>query len=365
MSATERIERCRTDLVERGWAGLLATPGVNFAHLTGAVLERTERLTCLGLPADGDPWVVCPAFETERLGEAIPGATLLPWEEDEDPFRAVAERIGAAGGGTWAVEPTTAYHDAARLAEAAGDVRLVDGAPVFERVRRAKDAGEIARLRAAVGAAWAVFDEVLPTLEPGMTEAALLERILAAFAARGYDGWALVQFGPGAAVPHGEAGDRPLEAGQVVLIDWGGWRDGFGADLTRTFWWDGGVVSGESAPEEFREILGIVRAAQAAGLEAMAPGVACGAVDEAARAVIRDAGYGERFTHRLGHGLGREIHEPPYLVSGSEDPLRIGDVVTVEPGIYLPGRFGVRWEDDVRLIEGGIEILSRREDGAW
>jgi D-alanyl-D-alanine dipeptidase len=153
---------------------------------------------------------------------------------------------------------------------------------------------------------------------------------------------------------------RALERGQVVLIDWGGWKDGFSADLTRTFWWDGEAFPAEESPAGFREILEIVRSAQRAALAFMRPGVRCGDVDEAARAVIREAGYGERFTHRLGHGLGREIHEPPYLVAGSEVELTPGDVVTVEPGIYLPGKFGVRWEDDVRVTDGGIQILSDR-----
>lgn len=359
MSAARRRERVRAALEGRGLAGAVSTPGVNFTYLTGAGVERSERLTCLGLPVEGDPWFVCPAFETERLGAALPDAEIVPWEEDEDPYAKVAERVG--GSGPWAIEPSTAHHDAARLVAAAHGVEWVDGAAPFEDARRNKDPEEIAALRRAIDAAWAVFDHVTPTLSRGDTEAGVAARIDRAFAERGFEAWSLVQFGPGSAIPHGEPGERALEGPTAVLVDWGGWKDGFTADLTRTLWWDDGIVDDEDAPGEFRTILDLVRSAQRAALERMAPGVACGEADAAARDVIAAAGHGAHFTHRLGHGLGREIHEAPYLVSGSDDPLRVGDVVTVEPGVYVPGRFGVRWEDDVRVVEGGVEVLSRRE----
>lgn len=355
------VDRVRTELTARGWDGVLATPGANLAWLTGvsnhATQERSERLVCLGVPAEGDPWIVCPAFEGERMAGSIPWAAVETWEEAEDPFAKVGRRLGRRE--TWAVEPSTAYHDAHRL-EAAAEAELVDGAALFETLRRAKTPAEIETLGRAIGVAWEVYDEIVPSLAEGDTEAALEARIADAFGRRGYEAWSLVQFGPGSAIPHGEAGERRLERGQVVLLDWGGWGDGFTADLTRTFWWDGDRVPVKDSPEEFRAILDVVRSAQSAALSMMRPGVPCGEVDEAARSVIREAGYGEFFTHRLGHGLGREIHEPPYLVSGSRVELAPGDVVTVEPGIYLPGRFGARWEDDVRVTEEGIEILSER-----
>ncbi len=355
--SSERRERCREALARRGWDGALATPGVSFERLTGARIDRSERLVALAIPAAGDAWMVAPSFEVERLAAAVPGIRIDPWEEDEDPFALVAAGLG---GGTWAVEPTTAYHDAARLAAAAPGARWVDGAPLFEELRRRKDPAELAALGRAIDAAWAAWDQVVPGLAAGVTETDVAGAILAAFASRGFEGWAHVQFGPGSAIPHGEPGDRALEMGQAVLIDWGGWRDGFSADLTRSFWWDGAPIPPDDAPPEYREIHALVRAAQRAGIERIRPGVPCGEVDEAARRVIAAAGHGPHFTHRLGHGLGREIHEPPYLVAGSRDPLRVGDVVTVEPGVYLPGRFGVRWEDDIRVGEDGAEVLSLR-----
>jgi Xaa-Pro aminopeptidase len=355
------VERVREELAVRGWDGVLATPGINLAWLTGvanhATLERSERLVCLGVPARGEAWILCPAFEGERMGGAVPWARVETWEEAEDPFARAARRLAA--GETWAVEPTTAYHDACRLADGT-KARFADGAALFESLRRAKTLAEIEALGRAIDAAWEVFDEVVASLAEGDSEKEVADRIADAFGRRGFDPWSLVQFGPSSAVPHGEPGGRRLERGQVILLDWGGWKDGFSADLTRTFWWDGGALAAEDSPAEFREILEIVRSAQRAALSLMGPGVRCGDADEAARAVIREAGYGERFTHRLGHGLGREIHEQPYLVSGSEVELAPGDVVTVEPGIYLPGKFGARWEDDVRVTDDGIEILSNR-----
>ncbi|MGH7570870.1 MAG: M24 family metallopeptidase [Gemmatimonadota bacterium] len=355
------VDRMRAELTGRGWDGVLATPGANLAWLTGvinhATQERSERLVCLGVPAEGTPWILCPAFEGERMAGSIPWASVETWEEAEDPFARAGRRLSR--GETWALEPSTAYHDANRLG-AATKAELVDGAALFETLRRAKTPAEIQALRRAIGVAWEVYDEVVPSLAEGDTEAAVEARIADAFGRRGYEAWSLVQFGPGSAIPHGEAGERRLEPGQAVLLDWGGWGDGFTADLTRTFWWDGVALPADDSPAEFRAILDVVRSAQTAALSMMRPGVLCGDADEAARSVIREAGYGERFTHRLGHGLGREIHEPPYLVSGSRVELAAGDVVTVEPGIYLPGKFGVRWEDDVRLTEDGIEILSRR-----
>jgi Xaa-Pro dipeptidase len=358
MSATSRLERAHEQIARRGWDGALVTPGVNFEYLTGAAIERSERLTCLGVSGSGSVWIVCPAFEAERLGAACPGADLVLWEETDDPFAAVAGRL--ADGDTWAFEPTTSYHDAARIESAAAGSRFVDGADGFEALRRAKDESEISALRRAIAAAWKVHDAVVPRLAVGVTEKDVEGWIKDEFAARGYEAWSLVQFGPGSAIPHGYPSERALERGQVVLLDWGGWGEGVSADLTRTTWWDGEPVPPEAGPDDFRAVAEVVRAAQRVALELAGPGVSCGDVDEAARSVIRAAGWGDRFTHRLGHGLGREIHEPPYLVAGSRVPLAPGDVVTVEPGVYLPGKFGFRWEDDVLITEKGIDVLSRR-----
>ncbi len=362
---TARLDRARAALEASGAMGLFATPSVNFAWLTDCALERSERLVGFGLPRSGDPWVVCPAFEVERLAAALPGARLAPWDESDDPFALAARLVAESGAGEWLVEPSTAWHDGARLAEALGNAapaaRLVDGAELFEGLRRPKDAAELAALGRAVGDAWGTFDAVVPGLARGVTEREVEAAFAAEMGRRGREPWSLIQFGPGSALPHGAAGDRPLAAGMAVLFDWGGWGEGFSADLTRSFWWDDGVVPLADAPDDYRAVVDLVQRAQRAAIERAAPGVECGALDQVAREAIAAAGHRARFTHRLGHGLGREIHEAPYLVAGSRVPLAVGDVVTVEPGVYIPGEWGVRWEDDVVVVEGGVENLSRRE----
>lgn len=360
MSAVERRQRVRAALEERGWDGLLATPGANLAYLTGIADERTERLMCLGVPVSGPSWIVCPAFEADRLSSEAPGIEIVPWGETDEPFELVANRLTGRRDGIWAVEPSTAYHDAVRLAEATPGIDWVDGEELLEPLRRSKDAEEIEALGRAIVAAWEAYDNVIPDLLAGVSEREVAERLAQEFRRRGCEPWSLVQFGPGSAIPHGEPGERTLEPGMAVLIDWGGWKGGFSADLTRSFWWDGGVIPAEASPEAYREVLEIVRRAQRAALDLASPGVLCGDMDGAARDVITEAGYGEFFIHRLGHGLGREIHEPPYLVAGSDQPLVPGDVVTIEPGVYLAGRFGVRWEDNILVTEDGIEVLSLR-----
>lgn len=357
----ERLTRVRQALADRGWHGVLTTPSANFTYLTGLSLWRTERLTCLGVPRDGDPWLVCPAFEAAHHATRLPGVAIEGWEETADPVAAVAARLARADE-TWALEPSTAYHDGMQLSTAAA-ARIVDGAEVFEGLRRLKGEREIAALRKAIEVAWRVYDDVVPELRVGDTETEVAGRFDEALRAHGAEPWSLVQFGPNSAEPHAEAGAKRLEPGSAVLIDWGGWLDGFTADITRSFWWDGGEATPDAWPQEYREVHALVRRAQAAALATIAPGVEAGQVDEAARGVIREAGHGAHFTHRLGHGIGLEIHEPPYLVAGNTMRLEPGDVVTVEPGVYLPGRFGVRWEDDVRVTETGVEVLTRRETG--
>lgn len=354
----ERLARVRKALADRGWDGVLATPSANFTYLTGLSLWRTERLTCFGVPRNGDPWLVCPAFEAAHHATRLPGVVVEGWKETSDPVAAVASRL-ARPGETWALEPSTAYHDGVSLSAAAA-AEIVDGADLFEGLRRAKDEREIETLRQAIACAWSVYDDVVGQLRAGDTEAETAARIDEAFRGHGAEAWSLVQFGPNGAEPHAEPGSAALAPGTPVLIDWGGWLDGFTADITRSFWWDEGLPPVDAWPVEYSEIHALVRKAQAAGLARIAPGVEAGHVDEAARAVIREAGHGDHFTHRLGHGIGLEIHEPPYLVAGSTTLLAPGDVVTVEPGVYLPGRFGVRWEDDVRVTDTGVEVLTRR-----
>ena len=215
-------------------------------------------------------------------------------------------------------------------------------------LRAVKDAAELARLEAAGAAADATYEQILGVRFAGRKEtdvAADLARLLREFGHEQVD-FTVVGSGPNGADPHHEAGHRTIEVGDAIVLDFGGLMDGYGSDTSRT------VCVGEPSTE-IREVHEVVRLAQQAGVEAVRPGVACQEIDRAARAVITDAGYGERFIHRTGHGIGTTTHEPPYMIEGEEQPLVPGMCFSVEPGIYLPGRFGVRIEDIVTVTESG------------
>ncbi len=331
-------------LEENGLDALVVQPGTNFRYLTGVALERSERLTALVVTAGGDAFLVGPAFEETHLGGLLPGG-YLAWGETDDPYRLLADRLGARR--RVGLGPTTWFATAERLGAALSNATLTSGHAVLDELRMHKTAFEQAAISLAAEACAKRTAAAHARLVPGMTEAEL-----AAGFGTGPDTLA-VQFGPSSAVPHGEPGGRRLEPPQALLIDhWAPLEAGYWGDLTRSTW-----VGGEP-PARYREVWRVVLDAQLAGIAAIRPGATCESVDAAARAVIERAGYGEYFTHRLGHGLGLDVHEPPYLVGGNTRELEPGMVVTVEPGIYLDGEFGVRLEEDVVVTEDGCRLLS-------
>jgi Xaa-Pro dipeptidase len=350
----ERLERLQELIATAEAEAFLCLPGTNFLYLAGLNPGRSERLIALLVPAEGQPEIVAPAFERERLAGNRLFAEIRVWEEHQDPYRLVAERLSRPRGRMRDVllEATTDVVAAARLARADDRLDLVPDEQVMDALRSRKSAAELALLRHAIRLTHDARDEVARGLAAGVTEAEVAGRLTAALTARsGEPAWALAQFAAGSAVPHGEAGSRRLKKGDVVLLDCGTSWGGYQGDITRTF-----VFGGEPSGE-VKKVMATVRRAHDAAVAAAAPGVACEAVDAAARKVIEKAGYGEFFTHRTGHGLGMDVHEHPYLVNGNRRRLAPGNVVTVEPGIYLPGRFGVRHENDVLVTEGGAEIL--------
>lgn len=334
----------------QGWAGIVVGLGPNFRYLCGSSIEPSERLTCLLLPVEGEPLLVCPAFEADRLGEQSRIGEVRSWRDGEDPFPLLAGSV-AWGEGPIGLDPGVPFGMAQRILAALDGLSVVDAGPVLTPLRAIKGEEELFIIREAARRTLAVIEGVFAVLSEGMTEreaARGLEARLRDHSPEG--GWGLVQFGAGTASPHGEPGERGLRAGDPVLIDAGVRLHGYTADLTRT------VAFGEPA-REVREVYEVVLEAQRAALGVIRAGRPCQEVDQAARSVIERAGWGGAFTHRLGHGIGLEIHEPPYLVAGNEENLEDGQVVTVEPGIYLPGRFGVRLEDDVRIGPHGAEPL--------
>lgn len=351
-----RLDRVRTLAREAGASVVFVTSGTtSFAYLVGGKVERSERLIALILPVEGDPFLVAPAFEVERMRRQTRIRDVRPWEEQQSPYTVTRDALGAAhADAKILIEPHTEYQAALALGRAVPGATLVDGTGAFERLRLHKDDDELARIRRAIMVTHDVFDTAFAGLRPGVRDRDVSQAIGDDFRRAGYTGYALVQFGALSALPHGHPHGDALREGTVVLIDGGCEVDGYWSDITRTRFFGG------EPPPEFKKVHGIVHDAQSAAIARVRPGVAAQEIDRAARAVIDKAGYGAYFTHRLGHGLGMDGHEPAYMVEGNAQPLEPGFVFTVEPGIYLPDKFGVRIEDDVACGPDGAIVLSHR-----
>ena len=342
-SYLRRIDALASRLRSLGADGAFATPSSNLFYLSGIDFHRSERLTALFVFRDRDPVVVCPSFEAARLKGMSAVSDVRTWEETEDPF-ALAASLFPGSSGTLAVEPSTAFDDVERLLKARTGWKAVSAAPAFAALRMVKTAEEIEAIRRAIAMAVPRFAEAFASLAVGTVEADVSRR---------FGGDNVVQFGPSSALPHGASGPRALARGEAVLIDAWDRPEGYYYDITRSTFFG-------TPTDEYRKIWSVVLDAQTAAIDKAAPGVACSEVDAAARAVIERAGYAEAFTHRLGHGLGIDVHEPPYMVGHDRTILEPGMTFTSEPGIYLLGRFGVRIEDDVLVTDRGSESLSPR-----
>ena len=342
-----RLERAREELARGGWAGFVLTAGPNLRYLTGIVAAPSERLLALVLPVSNLPLIVAPAFERDRIvAETAVPFEIATWGETEDPV-AIAGR--AVSGGGWLLDPLAPYAIAVRFEERG--VRFRSAGPLCSALRRRKEGAEIETLRRAQELTRTALSWTGHRLAPGITEREVTREILRWFDEQGVDGWALVQFGAGSALPHGGAGERHLAEECAVLVDLGAVVDGYHADLTRSWWF------GERPPERYAWVRSQVEEAQGRAAALAGPGAIAGELDREARRSLGSAGLAGHFVHRLGHGVGLEIHEDPFLVEGSRMVLAPGDVFTIEPGVYLPGEFGVRLED-VWLVAGeGAEKL--------
>ncbi|MBN0041275.1 aminopeptidase P family protein [Cellulosimicrobium cellulans] len=360
-----RRERAAAHAREAGLAGLLVSPGPDLAYFTGYAPPDTERLTLLAIPAGGPgaagrASVVVPLLERGDL-VSVPGADgldVVTWRDGEDEHDAAARLLD--GTGTYAVSDSTWALHVLGLQRALPDARFTAFTDAVPTLRAVKDAQEVERLAAAGTAADAAFAQILEVAFAGRRErdvAADLDRFLREHGHEQVD-FTLVCAGPNGADPHHDAGDRVIEPGDLVVLDFGGLRDGYGSDTSRTVLVEGGTDDTLAAQQ--REVYDVVRRAQQAGVDAVRPGSTCQDVDRAARAVIADAGYGEYFVHRTGHGIGTTTHEPPYMVEGEDRPIEPGMCFSVEPGVYLPGRFGVRIEDIVVAFPPGAPDGARR-----
>ena len=343
-------------LGKAGLAALVVEPGPTMQYLTGVHWGRSERPFLLVLPATGAPRFVVPAFEARRAAEQITTIDVDPWAEHESAYARVADAVGKARGKV-AVDPEIRTFVAAAVGDAIGPRRVVGDAEVVAEVRMRKSEAELARLRRANEATKAALKVAAAHVRVGMAQSEVADLVRRAQMAAGLtDVWTLALAGPAAAFPHGTHEDRVLDDGDLMLVDTGGALHGYRSDITRT--WGVGEV-GERPRRAFETVL----AAQTAALDKIAPGVVAGEVDAAARRVMAEAGFGsdyESFTHRLGHGIGLQVHEAPYLVKDSRRVLQPGMTMSDEPGIYVPGAFGVRIEDIVAVTETGVEVFGPR-----
>ncbi|MEW6251056.1 MAG: Xaa-Pro peptidase family protein [Planctomycetota bacterium] len=335
-----------------GFAAVIVFHSSNMLAFTGTPHASSDRLCCGAVTHEGRVVVVCPRFERPAVAGAERVATVSTWEEHEDPYACFAEALRAAGvrGGRVGLDGRTWIDAAARLRGACEGLTLEPGEALLREVRICKSAAEQEAMRAAHRRGEQVYAKVGELIRPGVREVDVERELAAWFEPRGLRVKPLVQSGPNGAVPHNTANERVLREGDAVVVDSVTQTRGYTNDLTRTF------VLGRPS-EKLARAYRAVRAAQAAVFEAARPGLTCGRLDEIARRVIAEAGFGEFFIHRLGHGIGIECHEPPYLVAGSAEVLRPGMCCTVEPGVYVPGEFGVRIEDDIIVTADGCEVI--------
>jgi Xaa-Pro aminopeptidase len=359
----ERVARVREAAENAGLDALLLTPGPDLRYVTGYDARPLERLTCLAVPAGGDPFLVVPRLELTAAQESPAGALgveLVPWDETDDPYALVAGRLTqatakgerarvAVADRMWAVM-------ALRFRAALPGAGQVAAGAVMRELRIRKSPAEVAALREAGEAIDRVHRRVPEFLKPGRTEREVARDIADAITAEGHASvdFVIVGSGPNGANPHAEPTDRPIQAGEPVVVDIGGTMpSGYCSDSTRNYCLG-------TPPGDYVAYYEVLREAQEASCQAVRPGVTPEAVDAAARDIIAAAGYGEHFFHRTGHGIGLEGHEDPYIVAGNTEPLEPGMAFSIEPGIY-PGRHGARIEDIVVCTEDGFERVNNTD----
>jgi Xaa-Pro dipeptidase len=341
---------------------LALVPGPNMAYLTELPFHMSERPVIAFLRAAGQPALLVPQLEAVKAEQTpqAAGWQLFVYSDVEGPDGACAracEFLGLAGQRLAVERLTMRVLELEMVRRDAPGVQIIPAEPLLSALRVTKDTEELSRMRQAVAIAEQALAHTLEEVHPGMTEQEIAAELMVRLLRAGSEGVPfapLVQTGPNTASPHGVTGARRLQHGDLLLFDYGAAVGGYPSDITRTF------AVGEIEPE-LAHVYQIVQAANAAGRAAARPGVPCQHVDRATRRVIEEAGYGSYFIHRTGHGLGLEVHEPPYIVEGNEQTLEVGMTFTVEPGVYLPGRGGVRVEDNVVITADGCESLTTFE----
>lgn len=354
-----RLERLQQQLTAADLAALALIPGPSLRYLSGISFHLMERPIIGLFPAAGAPALVLPSFEVSKARTSQLEFNCFPYSEDPSSYAAACTQAYEAlqlNDPSIGVEPLNMrFQEAELLRGAAPELALIDAQDVIGQLRASKDEREVAAMQRAAAVAQDALEVTLTKVELGMSERELAAELIVQLHRAGSDPdlpfSPIVASGPNSALPHATASDRKLRTGELLLIDWGARIDGYCSDLCRTF------ALGE-IDSELAEVHALVVAANRAGRAACAPGATAAAVDEAARQVIEAAGYGSLFTHRTGHGLGLEPHEAPYIRAGNSTELKPGMAFTVEPGVYLEGRGGVRIEDNMVITEQGGASLS-------
>jgi Xaa-Pro dipeptidase len=358
----ERWERARSLMTENALDAIVLMEGTSLRYFTGIRWWGGERLFALVLPVKGKHFYVCPAFEEGRAHEQISNspdgtqADIRTWQEDESPYQRVAQGLKELGIGTGKVgiEETIKFVFVDGITKASPPTTLVSATPVTAGCRMIKSSHEIELMKLASQVTLMVYEAVYHALREGMTQNDVDNLIDKAYQRVGFAGEASVMVGESSALPHGSRTPQVIREGSIIMIDDGCTVEGYQSDITRTF------VLGK-ASDKMKKVFDIVHSAQSAALAAAKLGAECGSVDAAARKVVIDAGYGpdyKYFTHRLGHGLGMDGHEWPYLVRGNPAKLQANITTSNEPGIYIRGEFGVRLEDDMHITENGAELFT-------
>lgn len=350
-----RAQQLMTDAESR-FQALYVTPGTALAYYTSIRWWPSERVLALLVPRQGDPLLICPAFEESRLREQLRWPMeIRVWQEDESPYAIAAKWFAERGirTGQIGVEETTRYVFFDGLRRAASSLDYASGDPITVGCRAQKSEHELELMRLACSATCDVYKATFASLREGMSQRDVASLVEKGYARMGLRGGASVTFGASSSLPHGSREEQVLREGVGVMIDDGTTVEGYQSDVTRM-----GVLG--KPPEKLQRAFEIVRTAQDAALAAAVAGRECGSVDDATRNVIADAGFGpgyKYFSHRLGHGIGMDGHESPYLVRANRTILKPGMTFSNEPGIYVPGDYGMRCEDDMVIAESGAAHL--------
>src|SRR5712675_1307915 len=358
----QRMERARQLMAANKIDAIMITGGTSLVYFTNIHWWMSERLFAIILPVKGNPFYVCPAFEEDRAREQIAGgpggtnAEVRTWQEDESPYQRIAEGLKDRKlmTGNIGMEETVRYVFSEGVSKAAPGLHLVSATPVTAGCRMIKSQHELQLMKLANEVTLAAYEAAYLSTKEGMTQNDFGAMVQAAHSQQGFQGGASIQVGENSALPHGSAKPQVIREGTILMMDGGCGVEGYESDISRT------VVLGKPT-DKMKQVFEIVHKAQSAALAAAKPGVQCQAVDAAARKVITDAGYGpdyKHFTHRLGHGIGMDGHEWPYLVRGNTLPLAPNMTFSDEPGIYIHGEFGVRLEDDMHITENGAELFT-------